>query len=65
MPQALDPNVKERCGLWVLEQARRTRNPTPVAAAEAVAKGNRIGTESVRRRYADAVLERRSMPSIA
>lgn len=49
MPKKIDPKVKERCVQQMLEHAQEYPNPT--AAAEAVAKRNGVGTESVRRWY--------------
>jgi len=52
VPKKIDPKVRERCVQQMLEHAQEYPNPT--AAAEAVAKRNGIGTESVRRWYLQA-----------
>ncbi len=49
MPKKIDPKVKQRCVQQMLEHAQEY--PTPTAAAEAIARRNGVGTESVRRWY--------------
>ena len=49
MPKRIDPKVKERCVQQMLEHV--SEYATPTAAAEAVAKRNHVGQESVRRWY--------------
>jgi transposase-like protein len=55
VPKKIDPKVKERCVQQMLEHAAEYPNPT--AAAEAVAKRNGVGTESVRRWYLQAQID--------
>ena len=55
MPKKIDPKVKERCVQQMLEHVSKYPNPT--AAAEAVAKRNGVGTESVRRWYLQAQVD--------
>jgi hypothetical protein len=45
--EEIDPMVEERCVRMVLDRVREC--PTLMAAAEAVAKGEGVGRESVRR----------------
>ncbi len=47
MPKKIDPKVKERCVRLVLEHLQEY--PTVTAAAEAVARREGVGKESVRR----------------
>ncbi len=56
MPKKIDPKVKERC----LEQMRAhvQEYPTPTAAAEAIAKRNNVGQESVRRWFLQDQVDR-------
>ena len=55
MPKKIDPRVKERCVQQMLEHT--SEYPNPAAAAEAVAKRNGVGTESVRRWYLQAQID--------
>ena len=55
MPRKIDPEVKERCVQQMLEHVSEYPNST--AAAEAVAKRNGVGTESVRRWYLQAQVD--------
>ena len=56
MPKKIDPKVKERCVQQMQEHAHEFPNPT--AAAEVVAKRNGVATESVRRWYLQAQVDR-------
>lgn len=56
MPKKIDPKVKERCVQQMLEHVQEYPNPT--AAAEVIAKRNGVGTESVRRWYVQAQVDR-------
>ncbi len=47
MPKKIDPRVKERCGRQVLDHLQEY--PSLTAAAEAVARRENVGKESVRR----------------
>lgn len=47
MPKEIDPKVKERCVRQVLDHL--AEYPTLTAAAEAVARREGVGKESVRR----------------
>jgi transposase-like protein len=47
MPKKIDPKVKERCARMVLEHLQEY--PSLTAAAEAVARREGVGKESVRR----------------
>ena len=55
MPKKIDPKVKERCVQQMLEHV--SEYPSATAAAEAVAKRNGVGTESVRRWYVQAQID--------
>ncbi len=55
MPKKIDPKVKERCVQQMLEHV--TEFPNPTAAAEAVARRNGVGTESVRRWFLQAQVD--------
>jgi len=55
VPKKIDPRVKERCVQQMLEHV--SEYSTPTAAAEAVAKRNGVGTESVRRWYLQAQID--------
>jgi transposase-like protein len=55
VPKRIDPKVKERCVQQMLEHVSEYPNPT--AAAEAVAKRNGVGQESVRRWYVQAQID--------
>ena len=55
MPKKIDPKVKERCLQQMLEHVSEYPNPT--AAAEAIAKRNNVGQESVRRWYLQAQVD--------
>ena len=52
MPKKIDPKVKARCVQQMLEHVAEFPNPT--AAAEAVAKRNGVGAETVRRWFLQA-----------
>lgn len=55
MPKKIDPKVKERCIQQMLEHVAEFPNPT--AAAEAVAKRNGVGAETVRRWFLQAQVD--------
>lgn len=55
MPKRIDPKVRERCVQQMLDHVSEYPNPT--AAAEAVAKRNGVGQESVRRWYVQAQID--------
>ena len=55
MPKKIDPKVKERCLQQMLDHAAEYPNPT--AAAEAVARRNGVGAETVRRWYLQAQVD--------
>ena len=55
MPRKIDPKVKERCLQQMLEHVSEYPNPT--AAAEAIARRNGVGTESVRRWYVQSQVD--------
>lgn len=55
MPKKIDPKVKERCVRLVLEHQREY--PSLTAAAEAVARREGIGKESVRRWVVQAQID--------
>jgi transposase-like protein len=55
VPKKIDPKVKERCLQQMLEHVSEYPNPT--AAAEAIAKRNGVGAETVRRLYAQALVD--------
>ena len=55
MPKKIDPRVKERCVQQMLEHVQEY--PSPTAAAEAIARRNGVGTESVRRWYVQAQVD--------
>jgi len=55
VPKKIDPKVKERCVQQMLEHV--TEFPNPTAAAEAVARRNGVGTESVRRWFLQAQVD--------
>jgi len=55
MPKKIDPKVKERCVQQMLEHVAEYPNPT--AAADAVAKRNGVGGETVRRWYLQAQID--------
>lgn len=56
MPKKIDPKVKQRCVEQMLDHVLEYPNPT--AAAEAVARLNGVGAESVRRWYVQAQVDR-------
>lgn len=56
MPKKIDPKVKERCVQQMLEHVQEYPNPT--AAAEVVPRRNGVGTESVRRWFLQAQVDR-------
>ena len=55
MPKKIDPKVKERCVQQMLEHV--SEYATPTAAAEAIAKRNHVGQESVRRWFLQAQVD--------
>ena len=55
MPKKINPKVKERCLQQMLDHAAEYPNPT--AAAEAVARRNGVGAETVRRWYLQAQVD--------
>jgi transposase-like protein len=55
VPRTIDPKVKERCLQQMLEHVSEYPNPT--AAAEAIARRNGVGTESVRRWYVQSQVD--------
>jgi len=55
VPKKIDPKIKERCLQQMLEHVSEYPNPT--AAAEAIAKRNGVGAETVRRLYAQALVD--------
>lgn len=55
MPKKIDPTVKERCVRQMVEHAAEYPNPT--AAADAVAKRNGVGGETVRRWHLQALVD--------
>lgn len=55
MPKKIDPTVRERCVQQMLEHVSESAMPT--AAAEAIAKRNRVGQETVRRWYLQAQVD--------
>jgi transposase-like protein len=55
MPKKIDPKVKERCLQQMLDHV--SEYPSPTAAAEAVAKRNGVGAETVRRWYVQAQVD--------
>ena len=55
MPKKIDSKVKERCLQQMLDHAAEYPNPT--AAAEAVARRNGVGAETVRRWYLQAQVD--------
>ena len=57
MPKKIDPKVRERCVQQMLEHVHEY--PTPTAAAEAIARRNGVGQESVRRWYLQTLVDRR------
>ena len=56
MPKRIDPKVKERCVRMVLDHL--SEYPTLTSAAEAVAKREGVGKESVRRWVIQAQVDR-------
>ena len=55
MPKKIDPKVNERCVQQMLEHVAGYPNPT--AAAQAAAKHNGVGAQSVRRWYLQAQVD--------
>ena len=56
MPKKIDPKVKERCVQQMLEHVHEY--PHPTAAAQAIARRNGVGTESVRRWFVQSQVDR-------
>lgn len=55
MPKKIDPKVKQRCLQQMLEHVSEYPNPT--AAAEAIAKRNGVGAETVRRLFVQSQID--------
>jgi transposase len=56
VPKKIDVKLKDRCVQQMLEHVHEYPNPT--AAAEAIARRNGVGQESVRRWYVQAQVDR-------
>jgi transposase-like protein len=63
MPKRIDPIVKQRCVRQVLDHL--AEYPTITAAAEAVARREGVGKESVRRWVVQAQVDDRQRPGVS